>query len=115
MKIKITESQLVTYFKEAFDEAEMCPCGELVSEALTQTDKSDIKSIVKKEIKDFLDLNRNNDFEKKISDIIKKKFKNDKDVEKYIVEITKNVLIQLYKSLWTKRNVWSSDLKNLSN
>lgn len=113
MKIKLTETQLTSYFKEVFDEGESCSCGEVISESLTQTDKSEIKSIVKKEIKDFLDLNRSGDLEKKVNDIIKSKFKNDKDVEKYIVDITKNVLIQLYKSLWTKRNFWSNDLKNL--
>jgi hypothetical protein len=115
MKIKVTESQLTSYFREVLEEGEMCPCGEVISEALSPTDKSDIKSMVKKEIKDFLDLNRSGDMEKKVEDIIKKKFKNDKDIEKYIVDITKNVLVQLYKSLWTKRNFWSSDLKNSSN
>jgi hypothetical protein len=113
MKVKVTDSQLTSYFKEVLDEAEVCPCGEIISEALTPTDKSDIKTMVKKEIKDFLDLNRSSDLEKKVGDIIKKKFKSDKEVEKYIVDITKNVLVQLYKSLWTKRNFWSGDLKNL--
>jgi hypothetical protein len=115
MKIRVTESQLTTYFKEVLEEGEVCPCGEVISEALTPTDKSDIKTLVKKEIKDFLDLNRSSDLEKKVEDIVKKKFKNDKDIEKYIVEITRNVLVQLYKSLWTKRSFWSGDLKNLSN
>ena len=113
MKIKVTESQITSYFKEVLEEGEVCPCGEVITESLSTTDKSDIKSIVKKEIKDFLDLNRSGDLEKKVEDIIKKKFKNDKDIEKYIVEITKNVLVQLYKNLWTKRNFWSNDLKNL--
>jgi hypothetical protein len=113
MKIKLTETQLTSYFKEVFNEGEVYPCGEVISESLSPTDKSEIKSIVKKEIKDFLDLNRSGDLEKKVEDIIKKRFKNDKDIEKHIVEITKNVLVQLYKSLWTKRNFWSGDLKNL--
>jgi hypothetical protein len=115
MKIKITEIQLTSYFKEVLEESESCYCGEVISESLTPTDKSEIKSIVKKEIKDFLDLNRSGDLEKKVENIIKKRFKNDKDIEKHIIEITKNVLVQLYKSLWTKRHFWSSDLKNLPN
>ena len=68
--------------------------------------------MVKKEIKDFLDINRSSDLEKKVTDIIKKKFKTDKDIEKYIVDITRNVLVQLYKNLWTRRSFWSNDLKN---
>lgn len=111
--VNITENELITYFKEALDEGDICPCGEVISEALSQTDKSDIKSMVKKEIKDFLDLNRSGDLEKKVKDIIIKNFKNDKGTEKYLVDLVKNVLVQLYKSLWTKRNFWTNDLKNL--
>lgn len=114
MKVKISENELTNYFNEILSEGDVCPCGEVISESLTQSDKNDIKSLVKKEIKDFLDLNRNGDFEKKVEDIIKNNFKNNKDLEKHIVDITKNVLVQLYKNLWTKRNFWVSDLKNAS-
>jgi hypothetical protein len=113
MKVKVTESQLATYFNEVIKEMDMCSCEESVlNEALTPTDKSDVKTMVKKEIKDFLDINRSSDLEKKVTDIIKKKFKTDKDIEKYVVDITRNVLVQLYKNLWTKRSFWSNDLKN---
>ena len=75
MKIKVTESQLTTYFNEVINEMDMCSCEEAVvlSEALTASDKSDIKSMVKKEIKDFLDINRSSDLDKKVEDIVKKK------------------------------------------
>lgn len=117
MKVKVTESQLTTYFNEVLKEMDMCSCEESVvlSEALSVADKSDIKSIVKKEIKDFLDINRSSDLDKKVGDIIKKKFKNDKDLEKYIVDVTRNVLIQLYKTMYTRKNFWTSDLKNSPN
>ena len=108
MKVKITESQLVSYFGEVITESD----NGILNESLTQADKSDIKSLVKKEIKDFLENNRSAEFESKVSDIIRRKLKNDKENEKYLVELTKNVLIQLYKNLWTRRNFWSSDLKN---
>jgi hypothetical protein len=117
MKIKVTESQLTTYFSEVISEMDTCPCEESVvlSEALTVGDKSDIKSMVKKEIKDFLDINRSSDLDKKVEDIIKKKFKNDKDIEKYIVDVTRNVLIQLYKTMYTRKGFWTADLKNSPN
>ena len=54
MKIKITESQFNDFFKEAFEESELCPCGEVITEALTQSDKNDIKTIVKNEIKSLI-------------------------------------------------------------
>jgi len=111
MKVKVTESQLRGYFGEVITEMD----NGVINESLTPTDKSDIKSMVKKEIKDFLENNRSPEFENKVSDIIRKKLKNDKENEKYLVDLTKNVLIQLYKNLWTRRNFWSSDLKNSPN
>lgn len=107
MTHNLSESELLMYFREAFD-------SKLLNEELTSTDKNDIKSMIKKEIKDFLTLNRSIDFEKKVADIIKDKIKSDKDVEKYFVDVTKNVLIQLYKSLWLRRGFWTNDLKNIS-
>lgn len=115
MKIKITESQFNDIFKEAFNESELCPCGEVITEALTQSDKNDIKTIVKNEIKSFLEITRSSDLEKKIEDIVKKKIKSDKDVEKHMVDVIKNVTVQLYKTMWTRRNFWVSELKNSAN
>lgn len=115
MKIKVTESQLTSYFKEVITETDMCSCDEnLLSEGLTANDKNEIKSLVKKEIKDFLDMTRSSDLERKVGDIIKNKLKNDKDIEKYLVDLTKNVLIQMYKNLYTRKSFWVSDLKNSS-
>lgn len=114
MKIRLKQQELDEFFSEAMDRMEVCPCGEIVSEALTATDKSDIKSMIKQEIKDFLEMNRSSDFEKRVEKIIKNKFKNDKDIEKHLVDVTKNVLVQLYKTLWTRRSFWANDLKNSS-
>ena len=114
MKVRLTESQLTAYFEEVMDTMEVCPCGEIISEALTAADKNDIKTMVKKEIKDFLDLNRSADFEKKVEKIVKDTIKNNKEAEKHILDITKNVLIQLYKTLWVKKSFWINDLKNSS-
>jgi hypothetical protein len=38
--------------------------------------------------------------------------KNNKELEDKVVEITKNVLTQLYKTLWTKRGLWQNNLTN---
>lgn len=106
--MKITESELRSYFKTAIIEMD----NNVLNEALTASDKSDIKAVVKKEIKDYLENARSIELETKVGEIIRKKLKNDKENEKYLVELTRNVLIQLYKNLWTRRNFWSSDLKN---
>lgn len=67
------------------------------------------KQDVTKEIKSFSDSKA---FKNNIGKIIKDKIKNDKEIEDQIVDITRNVITQLYKTLWTKRGFWRNDLKN---
>jgi hypothetical protein len=112
MKIKITESQLDQYLKECL--IEMDDKSNL-SESLSPSDKSDIKVMIKKEIKDFLDITRGSQFETKVKDIVKDSLKTNKDFENKVVEITRNVLVQLYKQLWTRRSFWVNDLRNSPN
>jgi hypothetical protein len=75
-----------------------------INENLTKTD-------VSKEIKLYLDTNT---FKEKVEKIVKDKLKNDKELEDKVVEITKNVLTQLYKTLWVKRGMWRNSLSNKS-
>jgi len=75
-----------------------------INENLTKTD-------VSKEIKVYMD---SNTFKDKVEKIVKDKLKNDKELEDKVVEITKNVLTQLYKTLWVKRGMWRSSLSNKS-
>lgn len=67
------------------------------------------KSDVKDEYKKFM---KTSEFEAKIEKIIKDKIKNEKYLEDKVVEITKNVLTQLYKTLWVKRGMVINSLKN---
>lgn len=67
------------------------------------------KNDVTKEIKIYLD---SNDFKSKIEKIVKDRIKNEKALEDKVVEITKNVITQLYKTLWIKRASWSNGLTN---
>jgi uncharacterized protein (DUF608 family) len=70
------------------------------------------KSDVSKEIKIYMG---SNEFNKKIEKIVKDRIKNEKELEDKIVDITSNVLTQLYKTLWIKRAVWKNNLSNKSN
>lgn len=70
------------------------------------------KSDVDKSIKTYMDTN---EFKSKIEKIVKDRIKNEKELEDKIVEITKNVITQLYKTLWTKRTFWSNNISNKSN
>ena len=73
-----------------------------------EMDKSDIS----KEVKIYMN---SKDFKDKIEKIVKDRLKNDKEIEDKVVEITRNVLTQLYKTLWVKRSVWRNNLTNKSN
>jgi hypothetical protein len=69
------------------------------------------KSDVSKEVKVYMD---SNTFKEKVEKIVKDRLKNDKELEDKVVEITKNVLTQLYKTLWVKRGMWRNSLSNKS-
>jgi hypothetical protein len=70
------------------------------------------KSDISKELKIYMDSDA---FKTKIEKIVKDKLKDNKELEDKVVEITKNVLTQLYKTLWIKRGVWQNNLTNKSN
>ena len=74
--------------------------------------KEDISKLdISKEIKIYMDSAA---FKTKIETIIKDKIKNNKELDDKVVEITKNVLTQLYKNLWVKRGIWRDNLTNKS-
>lgn len=70
------------------------------------------KSDVSKEMKIYMD---SNEFKEKVEKIVKDRIKNEKGLEDKVVEITKNVLTQLFKTLWSKRGIWVNNLSNKSN
>jgi hypothetical protein len=70
------------------------------------------KSELESRLKKFL---KSSELKRKIRQGAKEETKSDKEMEKLVVDITKNVLTQLFKTMWTKRNFWKSDLKNKPN
>ena len=81
----------------------------LLKEELTRTDKSDIKKLIQKEIETSL---KSKNFKDKVSDAVTKDVKKNPELEKMVVEITRNVITQLYKVLWMRRTFWRNSLKN---
>ena len=78
----------------------------IIKESLTQTDENQIGAMIRKEIKKAF----GEDLEKKVMQIIKKELKG-KDLRKDITDINKDVLVQLYKELWVKRQFWLNSIK----
>lgn len=67
------------------------------------------KDDVDKRVKVYIDTD---EFKKKIEKIVKDRIKNEKELEDKIVEISTNVITQLYKTLWIKRGIWRNNLSN---
>jgi hypothetical protein len=78
----------------------------------TKIQENITKSDVSKEIKVYMDSNA---FKSKVEKIVKDRLKNEKELEDKTVEITKNVLTQLFKTLWIKRATWKNNLTNKNN
>ena len=78
----------------------------IIKESLTQTDENQIGVMIRKEIKKAF----GEDLEKKVLQIIKKELKG-KELRKDITDINKDVLVQLYKELWVKRQFWLNSIK----
>ena len=73
-----------------------------IKEELTKAD-------VKSEVVRVID---SKELKSKITKLVAQELKNNPELQDQIVDITKNVLTQLYKTLWTKRNFWQSQLSN---
>lgn len=69
------------------------------------------KSDISKEVKVYMNTD---EFKTKIEKIVKDKIKNNQELDDKVVEITRNVLTQLYKTLWNKRGIWRNNLTNKS-
>lgn len=68
-------------------------------------DKADVKDEV-------INILGTAELQKKIEKMVADKIKGDKALEDKMVEISRNVLTQLFKALWTKRSFWKSGLSN---
>ncbi len=77
--------------------------------ALTNTDVKEIEKIVKKEIKSFLDTTQaHNIVVKIIQDEL-----GTKNIDSKIVDLSTKVVVELFKTLWLRKNFWEAPLKNV--
>jgi translation initiation factor RLI1 len=77
----------------------------ILFEELNKTEKDQVEKMIKSQIMDLID----KDLEKTVLDLLKKELKG-KDTEKIMTDISNEVLVSLYKTLWTRRNFWVTNL-----
>jgi anti-sigma28 factor (negative regulator of flagellin synthesis) len=80
--------------------------------ALSSTDKKEIETIIRKEIKDFIGHNTVKQFETKMMDEIKKELKRGK-LEVEVKDIVLKMLTEFYGYLYQQRSQWQSRVKNV--
>lgn len=79
--------------------------------ALTDSDKKQIETIVRKEMKDFMGSNTMKQFEDKLLDMIAKEIKRGK-LEGDVKDIVVRVFREFYNFMWTQRGYWEPRIKN---
>ena len=79
--------------------------------ALTQTEKKEIETIVRKEIKDFLGSNTMRQHEDKMIELIAQEIRRGK-LTGDVKDITIKIFREFYNFMWTQRSYWEPRLKN---
>ena len=87
---------------------------QVIKEELNKSDETRIKKLARDEfdkaIKKFV---KSDDLEKTVKDLVIKNIKKDKPTQKEVAKVTKEVLLKLYKILWTRNNFWTNNLENI--
>ena len=77
--------------------------------ALTSSDKSEIQSIARKEMKSFLDSTQ-------AQNVVIKVIQTElgtRRIDDKIIELSTKVVVELFKTLWQRKSFWESALKNV--
>ena len=79
--------------------------------ALTATDKKEIETMIRKEIRSFMDNNTLKQFEDKLMDRIAREIKRGK-LTGDVKDITLRMFREFYKFMWMNRSYWEPRLRN---
>ena len=79
--------------------------------ALTSTEKKEIETMIRKEIKSFMENNTIKQFEDKLMDKISKEIKRGK-LEGDVKDITLRMFREFYQFMLMNRSYWEQRLKN---
>lgn len=78
---------------------------------LTNSEIKEIETIVRKEIRNFMETNTVKQYEDKLMDKIQKEIKRGK-LEGDIKDITLRMFREFYQFMWINRSYWEPRLKN---
>ena len=79
--------------------------------ALTTSDKKEIETMIRKEIRSFMDNNTLKQFEDNLLDRIGREIKRGK-LEGDVKDITLRMFREFYQFMWMNRSYWEPRLKN---
>lgn len=79
--------------------------------ALTPTDKKEIETMIRKEIKDFIGSNTMKQYEEKLITILSKEITKGK-IQGDVKDLVIRVFREFYNFMWTQRGYWEPRLKN---
>lgn len=80
--------------------------------SLSSQEKREIETLIRKEIRTFMENNTVKRFEDKILDRVSKEMKRGK-LEGDMKEITLKMFREFYQFMWMNRSQWESKLKNI--
>ena len=78
--------------------------------ALSSTEKKEIETLIRKEIKDFMGSQTVKQFENKLMDEISKEIKRGK-LESEVKELIVRSMSEFYQFLWTQRGTWEGRIR----
>lgn len=79
--------------------------------ALTATDKKEIETMIRKEIRSFMDNNTLKQFEDKLMDRISREIKRGK-LQGDVKDIALRMFREFYQFMWMNRSYWEPRLRN---
>ena len=79
--------------------------------ALTQADKREVETLIRKEIKDFMGSTTFKQFEDKLMDRIAREIKRGK-LTGDVKDITLRMFREFYQFMWMNRSYWEPRLRN---
>ena len=79
--------------------------------ALTATDKREIETMIRKEIRSFMDNSTLKQFEDKLMDVVIKDMKRGK-TEKEIKDLVIKMFTEFYGMMYQQRSMWQGRLRN---